>query len=647
MSLILKSGTSWWETYARCIQVAPEAFDSDRLRNLTRGEWRRIGIPGDHVNAVDGTPIPGPPLVNYDEAVAAVDHAVKEHEEWAGVDLDERRTLVSDAVDALVEHRDLLALLLVWEIGKPWRLACADVDRCVDGARWYLGQIERQLTIERRTQRQPLPGPVSNIASWNYPMSVQVHAELVQALAGNAVVAKTPSQGGFHALTLAHALMRRAGLPVTLLSGMGSHMGEVLIRSEGIGALVFVGGRANGRRAAVSLADTGRRHMLEQEGLNSWGIWNFSQWDLLAQHMRKGFEYAKQRCTAYPRYVVQRRLIPAFLEAYLPVVNAIKFGNPLAVANPDDPLPELDFGPVIHATKAAELTKQFDEAVSGGGIPLYRGSVGDGLFLDAQDTSAYVAPSCVLQPPASWSLHHAEPFGPLDSVVVVDTQAELVAAMNVSNGSLVASIATDDADMAGTGRRRTAGLQGRDQQAAEPGRPRRGLRGARRVLEGRIRRGRPAGARPHLRARGSRRRALRELPELLPPARALTSEGPPSVFVLGPADQEALLRSPGGSTHPQRPTDELSGPTSVGRSGIRIDRHRSRYVHIGGPGGPAGTGRTLGGPRIGRLPGPCHKRSGTHRPELGIRDPGDPPASRSHQTGPPRTFGHPLRLGLR
>jgi acyl-CoA reductase-like NAD-dependent aldehyde dehydrogenase len=229
---------------------------------------------------------------------------------------------------------------------------------------------------------------------------------------------------------------------------MGSHLGEVLIRSEGIGALAFVGGRANGRRAAVSLADTGRRHMLEQEGLNAWGIWEFSQWDLLAQHMRKGFEYAKQRCTAYPRYVVQRRLIPAFLETYLPVINAIKFGNPLAVEHPDDPLPDLDFGPVIHATKAAELSAQFDEAVRGGGIPLYRGSVGDGCFLEAQDTAAYVAPSCILQPPASWSLHHAEPFGPLDSVVVVDTPAELLAAMNASNGSLVASIATDDVDVA-------------------------------------------------------------------------------------------------------------------------------------------------------------------------------------------------------
>lgn len=448
MGLMLKPGSSWWETYARCVSVAPEAFDSDRLRNLTCGEWRRVGRPGDHVTPVDGSPIPGPPRVDYDEAVAAVVHVCVEHSDWAKVDLDERQVRVTRAVDAMTEHRDLLALLLVWEIGKPWRLACADVDRCLDGVRWYVGEIDRQLALGRPEERRPLPGPVSNIASWNYPMSVQVHAELVQLLAGNAVVAKTPSQGGFHTLTLAHALMKRAGLPITLVSGVGGHLGEALIRSDGIGALAFVGGRANGRRAAVSLADTGRRHMLEQEGLNAWGVWDFSQWHLLAQHLRKGFEYAKQRCTAYPRYVVQRRLVPAFLETYLPVIRSIRFGHPLAVNGPDDPLPELDFGPVIHATKAADLATQWDEAMRGGGIPLYRGSVGDGTFLDVQDTAAYVAPACVLQPPASWSLHHAEPFGPIDSIVVVDTEAELLAAMNASNGSLVSSIATDDMDFA-------------------------------------------------------------------------------------------------------------------------------------------------------------------------------------------------------
>ena len=523
MPLQLKPGTSWWETYGRCTQAAPEAFDSDRLRNLTRGEWRRIGIPGDHVNAVDGTPIPGPPLVDHDEAVAAVEFACGEHDIWAKVDLDERRARVSAAVDALSEHHELLALLLVWEIGKPWRLACADVDRCIDGARWYLGQIERQLQAPDGRQRQPLPGPVSNIASWNYPMSVQVHAELVQALCGNAVLAKTPSQGGFHALTLAHALMRRAGLPVTLISGMGSRLGDVLIRSEGIGALVFVGGRANGRRAAVSLADTHRRHMLEQEGLNAWGVWDFSQWELLAQHIRKGFEYAKQRCTAYPRYVVQRRLFPAFLDMYLPVLRAVRFGHPLAVEEPGDPLPELDFGPLIRSEKATDLSTQFDEALRGGGIPLYRGSLGEGRFLDVQDTSAYIAPASVLQPPAAWSLHHAEPFGPLDSrrrgrhegrASRRHERVERIIGRKHCHRRPRCRISAS---------RGGAGLQGRDQQAPEPRRPRGGVRWTRCFVEGRLRRWRSPCASTHLRARWPGRRAVWQLLQLLAAASPLNA----------------------------------------------------------------------------------------------------------------------------
>src|SRR5204862_799884 len=114
----------------------------------------------------------------------------------------------------------------------------------------------------------------------------------------------------------------------------------------------------NGGKVAAALLDrehgtrrsrADKRHMIEQEGLNAWGIWNFSQWDLLAGHIRKGFEYGKQRCTAYPRFVVQRDLVDEFLDTYLPVVKSIRFGHPLAVADSHDPLPELDFGPLITA----------------------------------------------------------------------------------------------------------------------------------------------------------------------------------------------------------------------------------------------------------------------------------------------------------
>ena len=50
--------------------------------------------------------------------------------------------------------------------------------------------------------------------------------------------------------------------------------------------------------------------------------------------------------------------------------------------------------------------------------------------------------------PRSSKLYHAEPFGPIDSIVVVDSVDELIAEMNVSNGNLVASVATDDAKLA-------------------------------------------------------------------------------------------------------------------------------------------------------------------------------------------------------
>ena len=132
---------------------APEAFESDRLLNLFDGRWQRVGRPGYHVNPVDGTSIQGPPQVDRDTAAAAVDAAERQHADWGKVELDERKERVTAAVDMMAAHRDLLALLLVWEIGKPWRLACADVDRGLDGVRWYVEEIDRQVEGRRPPTR--------------------------------------------------------------------------------------------------------------------------------------------------------------------------------------------------------------------------------------------------------------------------------------------------------------------------------------------------------------------------------------------------------------------------------------------------------------------------------------------------------------
>ncbi|MFF0075898.1 aldehyde dehydrogenase family protein [Streptomyces sp. NPDC005494] len=437
--LVLKPGTAWQDAWRRCLATAPEAFQDDRVRNLWAAAWHSDGRSLPATSPVDGTPVSGPPRLDAAAARQAVRASLDAHRAWRHVPLPERRARVSATLDALAEHRELLALLLVWEIGKPWHLAQADVDRAIDGARWYVDHSDRLLA-----GRTPLAGPVSNIASWNYPMSVLVHAMLVQALAGNAVIAKTPTDGGVACLTLACALAAREGLPLTLLSGSGSELSEPLVRSAEIGCVSFVGGRDTGARIATAVADLGKRHILEQEGLNTWGFWNHTDWQSFSHVVPKLFDYGKQRCTAYPRFVVQRTLFADFLAAYLPAVRSLRIGHPLAVEHPSDPLPVLDFGPLINATKAKELHDQVTEAIDRGAVPLHQGSAADARFLPGQDTSAYLHPVTLLNPPPSSPLHHAEPFGPVDTIVLVDTEAELLAAMNASNGALVATLSTDD-----------------------------------------------------------------------------------------------------------------------------------------------------------------------------------------------------------
>jgi acyl-CoA reductase-like NAD-dependent aldehyde dehydrogenase len=439
MTLILKPGTAWSDAWRRALSAAPEAFRDDRVLNLWGGRWRPDGLTLPATSPVDGSPIAGPPRLDAGTARQAVRAALDEHRSWRHVRLPERRARVAATLDALAEHRELLALLLVWEIGKPWRLALADVDRAIDGVRWYADGIEPMIA-----GRSALDGPVSNIASWNYPMSVLVHAMLVQALAGNAVIAKTPTDGGLACLTLASALARREGVPVTLVSGSGGELSEALVRSAEIGCVSFVGGRDTGARIATAVADVGKRHILEQEGLNCWGLWEYSDWDAFGAQVPKLFDYAKQRCTAYPRFVVQRSRFADFLAAYLPAVRSVRTGHPLAVAGPDGPLPALDSGPLINAAKAKELGDLVAEAIDRGAVPLHQGALDQGLFLPGQDTSAYLAPVTLLGPPPSSPLHHTEPFGPVDTIVLVDTEAELLAAMNASNGALVAALSCDD-----------------------------------------------------------------------------------------------------------------------------------------------------------------------------------------------------------
>src|SRR5277367_5472527 len=440
---VIAAVAEWDNLMRRLAAAAPEACASDgRALNLMEGEWKELGFGRHYTSSVDGRSLGRIPMIDLEAALRAVRFAKSEAEDWSKVGLDQRKQRVTECLEGLRQERELIALLLIWEIGKPYAQALTDIDRCISGVEWYVQNIDRILG-----KRAPI-GLISNIASWNYPMSVLMHAVLVQVLAGNSSISKTPTDGSLYALTLAHAIARRCGLPVSLVSGSGGQLSEALVRNEHVDCLAFVGGKTNGGVIASSLYDDRKRYMLEMEGVNAYGVWQYSDWANLAAQLRKGFDYGKQRCTAYVRYVVQRELFPQFLEMYLPVLRSLRFGNPVMVESENDPLPKLDFGPLINSKKVEDLRVLYTEALGKGAISLYEATVQESMIFPNQDTSAYVGPAALLNIPNTSKLYHNEPFGPIDTIVVVDHLEELITEMNVSNGSLVSSIACDDPKIA-------------------------------------------------------------------------------------------------------------------------------------------------------------------------------------------------------
>ncbi|WP_372498373.1 aldehyde dehydrogenase family protein [Streptomyces marispadix] len=179
-------------------------------------------------------------------------------------------------------------------------------------------------------------------------------------------------------------------------------------------------------------------------------MWACSDWEAFGRYVgrtRKGA--ASHRPAVCSRFVVQRALLDDFLDVYLPALRSVRFGHPLAVASPEDPLPELDLGPLGDAGSAGQVHERIRQAVGEGAVLLHQGSLDEGRFLPGQDTSAYAAPAALLAPLPSSShpsspLHPSRPYAPVGVIVPVDTEAELFAALNASETAAGATLFTDD-----------------------------------------------------------------------------------------------------------------------------------------------------------------------------------------------------------
>src|SRR5271154_5728234 len=124
---VIAAIAEWDGVLRRLKSFAPEAFTSDgRALNLMEGAWKEPGFGRHYTSSVDGRSLGRIPMIDLDTALRAIRFAKAEAEAWSKVSLEQRKQRVTDCLEALRKERELIALLLIWEIGKPYAQALTD-----------------------------------------------------------------------------------------------------------------------------------------------------------------------------------------------------------------------------------------------------------------------------------------------------------------------------------------------------------------------------------------------------------------------------------------------------------------------------------------------------------------------------------------
>ncbi|PYM07407.1 MAG: L-glutamate gamma-semialdehyde dehydrogenase [Candidatus Rokuibacteriota bacterium] len=370
---------------------------------------------------------------DVDRAVAAAEAAFPG---WRDRGVAERARVLGTAADLLRGRRAELAAWIVYEAGKPWREADADVAEAIDFIEYYRAQAVTLLAPERLGGlqgevndylREPL-GVVAVIAPWNFPLAILTGMTSAALVTGNTVVMKPAEQTPVIAAKLA-ALLHEAGLPpgvVNYVPGAGEVAGAALVDHPRVRLIAFTGSREVGTRiyAAAARAARGSRHLkkvlAEMGGKNAVIVDDDADLDESVQGiLASSFGYAGQKCSACSRVIAVGRVYERLIERLVEGARTVPVG-------PADQ-PATIVGPVIDAESQERIR---------GYIELGKRLARPALIRDVPPDLAglngyYVAPAVFADVPVTCPLALEEIFGPVLSVMQAESfEAALELAMD-------------------------------------------------------------------------------------------------------------------------------------------------------------------------------------------------------------------------
>ncbi|MGH9387585.1 MAG: L-glutamate gamma-semialdehyde dehydrogenase, partial [Vicinamibacterales bacterium] len=388
-------------------------------------------------------------------AARAVESAYAYFAEWSRTDPASRVGMLRRAAVVLRRRKFEFDAWLVYESGKSWPEAEADVSEAIDFCEYYADEMARlsgsqpvsQLPGERDEMRYLPLGAGVVIPPWNFPLAILAGMTVAALVAGNTVVLKPSSETPTIAAKFAEVLLE-AGFPersFNLVCGSGAAIGDVLVQHPKTRFIAFTGSRDVGLRINELAArhQPGqiwiKRVIAEMGGKDAILVDAACDLDRAVEAVAvSAFGYQGQKCSACSRAIVDRKIYDVFLDKLQQRVARIRVG-------PADQ-PDNDMGPVISegAKKSIlsyiEIGKQEGRLLAGGAP-----SGGAGYF---------VAPTVIADVGPKARIFQEEIFGPVLAVTPARDFEHALELVNDSEYGLTGAIFSTDPDHVDEARQR-------------------------------------------------------------------------------------------------------------------------------------------------------------------------------------------------
>lgn len=373
---------------------------------------------------------------SFEHAERAVKGAIVAQSRWCEWNANDRAAVLLRAAQALKLRRDEFAAWEIFEAGKTWREADANVAEAIDFLEFYATQAQKLEISDKfnvpgesnRCERVGL-GVGLVVPPWNFPLAILAGMTSAAIVMGNTVILKPSSQTPVIAAHFVE-LLAKAGLPagvVQFVPGAGDSIGEYLVKHPAIQFIAFTGSEAVGARISALAANLapGQRHIkrviAEMGGKNAIIVDRDADLDdVVAGTIRSAFSYQGQKCSACSRLIV-------IGDHYGVLVARLKdAAASLCIGYPEEP--GVSFGPVIEAAARDRIQRAISMGKTVAELELETSVRG-------LDGGYFVGPTIFTDVPPRSALGQQEIFGPVLSVMKADN---LSVALRIANDSAYA-----------------------------------------------------------------------------------------------------------------------------------------------------------------------------------------------------------------